>query len=86
MTPHEAHVQAMAAALADEFRRLVLARTGLTPKTLTCPREKSEMTPCVARDGRLAVAHTFRHTPICVGCEARLELLVEGERDKARTR
>lgn len=33
-----------------------------------CPRAKSDMTPCVARDGKLATATVFKGD-ICVGCE-----------------
>ncbi len=39
-------------------------------KVITCPRAKSDMTPCAARDGKLAVydseaGHMRGH---CVGC------------------
>jgi hypothetical protein len=34
------------------------------PQCVGCPRAKSDMTPCVARDGQTAVADDG----ICVGC------------------
>jgi hypothetical protein len=35
-----------------------------SPGTVGCPRAESDMSPCIARDGHLAVADTMR----CVGC------------------
>lgn len=35
-----------------------------SPETVGCPRAKSDMTPCIARDGRLALADNGW----CVGC------------------
>ncbi len=67
---------------ADEFRRLVCKRTGLKPdRSLQCPYEQSDMTPCIARDGHLAVAMAIDGT-VCVGCERRVSALLEGERLK----
>jgi len=44
------------------------------PGHIGCPRAKSDMTPCVARDGQLAVADD-QH---CVGCNRRpADLLAE---------
>src|SRR5690554_3660547 len=41
---------------------------------IVCPREKSAMTPCVARDGKLACADDG----VCVGCgEHPADLLAE---------
>jgi hypothetical protein len=41
------------------------------PTMTTCPRKKSDTTPCVITDG--PVAYAFRSevnpSPICVGCE-----------------
>jgi len=34
-----------------------------------CPRAKSDMTPCVVRDGTIAYAMSSMDAPICVGCE-----------------
>lgn len=49
-------------------------RYGDDPGHVGCPRAKSDMTPCVARDGRLAQADNG----VCVGCgEQPAELLVE---------
>jgi hypothetical protein len=72
--------QREASALADELKALIYARTGLAPQALACPREKSDMTPCVARDGHLVVVFAAGERPICVGCEADLLTLVERER------
>ena len=66
--------------LADEFRGAILRRTGLKRDELSCPREKSDMTPCVARDGGLAVSFAgHSSTPQCVGCCWGLNALVEKE-------
>jgi len=37
--------------------------------TKDCPHAKSEMTPCVLRDGPICFAMDSRDQPICVGCE-----------------
>lgn len=64
--------------IADEFKRLVHQRTGIDPRDLVCPREKSSMTPCVARDGAtVVVGHG-----ICVGCEADVRQLHADELKK----
>jgi len=76
VTPDEAR------ALGDELRRLVLARTRIPAHRLVCPRERSDMTPCVAKDGGLCVVQTSSGTPICVGCEVSVELELERERGK----
>lgn len=36
---------------------------------MKCPRARSEMTPCVIKDGAIAYAISSSDTPICVGCE-----------------
>lgn len=42
--------------------------------TQDCPRAKSAMTPCVMRDGELAMCYSDTHIslqtppPLCVGC------------------
>lgn len=65
---------ALAKNKADELTRLVLAYVGAEDRNeVQCPREKSWMTPCVSRDGRLAVADDSR----CVGCGADPIALVE---------
>lgn len=63
---------------ADEFKRLVHLRTGIAPGLLQCPREKSEMTPCIARDGEAAAAYGMTGAA-CVGCEERVEMLLKAE-------
>lgn len=67
---------------ADEFRAWVLRRTGLAPDELKCPREKSAMTPCIARDGQLAVGVIGVDEEICIGCERRVAGLFDEEREK----
>lgn len=75
---------------ADELRELIKQRTGLRPSQLQCPREKSDMTPCIARDGGLAVAFDEglpsqgikRHRAICVGCETDVSYQLKRERAK----
>lgn len=83
--------------LAEDFRGLVIARTGLRGEALICPREQSAVTPCLARDGRLAVVLTVGHPmlvtdfeprpmdgkAVCVGCESSLLALLNAEREKA---
>lgn len=50
---------------ADKLTEAVMAKVGATTAIeVECPREKSFMTPCVARDGALAVADGG----VCVGC------------------
>jgi hypothetical protein len=39
---------------------------GATPH---CPHTRSDMTPCVLRDGDICWADKFDGKPICVGCE-----------------
>ena len=53
---------------ADQLSRLVMTKVGAeTPSEVDCPRAKTFMTPCVARDGGLAVADDH----LCVGCRRR---------------
>ena len=67
---------------ADELRRLVAVRTGLSGADLQCPREQSAMTPCIARDGRLAeVLHNSKGA-ICVGCEMLTAVLLKAEQEQ----
>ena len=67
---------------ADELRDLIFKRTGLKPEQLVCPREQSAMTPCVARDGSLAVCERLGVPEICVGCEANVRGLLEREKEE----
>lgn len=66
--------------LGDEYRDRVFRRTGLKGWRLECPRQKSDMTPCIAHDGGMCVVLTSRREPICVGCEADVVPLLEAER------
>ena len=66
---------------ADGLRDLIRQRTGLASGELVCPREKSAMTPCIARDGGLAVTLAI-HGGICVGCERTTASLLDAERLK----
>lgn len=63
---------------ADELKRLVAARTRLKPAELKCPRETSDMTPCVARDGATAKSDDGK----CVGCGLSVLDLLTKERAK----
>jgi hypothetical protein len=40
-----------------------------------CPYAKSDMTPCVLKDGPICFAMDSRDNPICVGCERTPEAL-----------
>jgi len=42
---------------------------GEMTKRKLCPYAKSDMTPCVLRDGDICWAFGFGDAPICVGCE-----------------
>ncbi len=66
---------------ADLLKRLIFERTGLMPSELQCPREKSDMTPCVARDGGLAVTMSGC-SGICVGCERAVADLLNKEKER----
>jgi hypothetical protein len=43
--------------------------------TKECPYAKSDMTPCVRKDGPVCFAMDSRDEPICVGCERSPETL-----------
>lgn len=47
------------------------------PDHVGCPRAKTDMTPCIARDGALALAGDFPHTETCVGCDMNPMYLLE---------
>lgn len=76
--------------LANQFRDHVVARVKVKGAALECPREKSDMTPCLARDGELAVAFDSFYgigaptvdKAICVGCGTRLKFLWDAEQTK----
>lgn len=39
------------------------------PEHVGCPRARSDMTPCIARDGSTALSSGGHgHLPVCVGC------------------
>ena len=64
---------------ADDLTAEVMAFVGTTDRNkVVCPREKSSMTPCVARDGRLAVADSG----VCVGCGRDPRVLLKDHREK----
>lgn len=46
------------------------------PDLVGCPWAKSDMTPCIARDGNLALSHG-RKGPQCAGCGNTLKYLYE---------
>lgn len=60
---------------ANRLKEIILKRTGLKESELKCPREKSGMTPCVARDGDLAMTED----KLCVGCGSNVIELLEYE-------
>ena len=69
---------------AEAVKTMITERTGIKSEGLSCPREQSEMTPCVARDGETACTDDG----LCVGCEMevdklyRLELSQKKKKDK----
>jgi hypothetical protein len=65
--------------LAEELKALVSKRIPLQKEEyLDCPRAKSDMTPCVARDGCLAMYDNGD----CLGCNENILTLLEKEREK----
>lgn len=63
---------------ANDLVKIIEKRTGLKANELVCPREKSEMTPCVSRDGDLSMTDE----KICVGCGASVIELLEKKQSK----
>jgi hypothetical protein len=61
---------------AAELCQRVCTRLKVDASRITCPREKSEWTPCVVRDAELAVDAGGE----CVGCGLRPSALLELER------
>lgn len=50
---------------ANQLTQAVMKRVGTTDRNeIKCPREKTAMTPCIARDGHLALADDLT----CVAC------------------
>jgi len=74
--------EGMADYKADKMKQLVIARTGLKGRELVCPRERSEMTPCIARDGHLSVALEVTGLFVCVGCGESVCVLLREEEGK----
>lgn len=62
----------------EALKAAVFARTGLKTEDLMCPHEKSEATPCVARDGATACTGNG----CCVGCGLAVTDLLEDEKKK----
>lgn len=65
--------------IGDEFKKLVLKRTGIKSRDLVCPREKLDMTPCVARDGDCAMTNNY----CCVGCGISIVECLQDENEKS---
>lgn len=64
--------------IGNKYRDMLYKRLELKPNELVCPREKSEMTPCVARDGDSALLDDGK----CVGCLADIQSLIDAEEEK----
>lgn len=64
--------------IGDQFKALVFEHTGIKAEDLQCPREKSDMTPCVARDGDCAMTNDEH----CVGCGQSVALMIEKENER----
>lgn len=50
-----------------------MSRSSLPSETIDCPRAKTCMTPCIARDGHTALSDGYYDAtgwvaPVCVGC------------------
>ena len=74
--------QQQAEQIAEQLKQAVFARTKIPKNQLQCPREKSDMTPCAARDGHLVAVLDSWGNPLCVGCEHRLDHLLAKELEK----
>lgn len=67
---------------ADDLTAEVMAFLGVTDRNeVQCPRERSRMTPCIARDGRTALADDG----FCVGCNQDPRVLLKAHREKHPT-
>jgi hypothetical protein len=56
------------------------------PQIVGCPRAKSDMSPCLARDGRIALWDSTEQHSQCVGCSADpFDLMVELKREAKLT-
>lgn len=63
---------------ANELVLLISKRLGIKPDEISCPRERSGFTPCVARDGWTAQTNNGK----CVGCGADVAGLLSIEKSK----
>ena len=63
---------------ADKLKAIIYERTGIMASELVCPREKSFMTPCICRDGDLAMTDNKK----CISCNISVFELLEEEGDK----
>lgn len=65
---------------ADKLKYLINLRTGLKPVEIVCPRDYSDTTPCVCRDGRLAaIDDNGKLNEKCTGCGSSVAELLEKE-------
>lgn len=63
----------------NELRDLLFKRLGIKKADdLQCPREKSYMTPCAARDGDICMLEDKK----CVGCGIDVTILLQHEKRK----
>lgn len=65
---------------AELVKNMIFKRTGIPSKDLDCPRAKSEMTPCIAKDGESACTKDG----ICVGCGMEVEKLYYVEKSQEK--
>lgn len=63
------------AALGDRLRAGIAARLGVSPTEISCPRQRSIMTPCVAAHGGSALLDDGS----CVGCKRTVQSLLAAE-------
>jgi hypothetical protein len=61
--------------IGDKLRDMVARRVGASAAGIVCPRERSGMAPCVARDGDCAMTEEG----CCVGCGVSVAELLDGE-------
>jgi hypothetical protein len=62
----------------EAYKTLVLKRLDTGPREYACPREESDMTPCIGRDGKLACTDDG----YCAGCNRTVAGLLLIERKK----
>ena len=64
----------------DTYKKMIFDRTGIEAKDLSCPREKTSMTPCVARSGNIAMTECEK----CVGCGESVRALIHDENQRKK--